>query len=96
MIRREPVLAILIAACLSATSCAPWVFGYDYAVDMRWGDAYERDTLDQIEHPEAPASVEGPEGIDASTAERVATRYYKGQETQQTRRARAVVIGGAR
>jgi hypothetical protein len=32
----------------------------------------------------------------ASTAERLAKRYYKGQETQKTRRARAVVIGGAR
>jgi hypothetical protein len=96
MIRREPVLAILIAACLAATSCAPWIYGYDREVDLHWGEAYEGDTQAQIEHPEGWASLDGPEGIDASTAERVAKRYYKGQETQQTRRARAVVIGGRR
>jgi hypothetical protein len=96
MIRREPVLAILIAACLAATSCAPWIYGYDQGVELSWGEAYEQDTEAQIAHPEAPASLEGPDGIDASTADRVAKRYYKGQERQQTRRARAVVIGGRR
>jgi len=96
MMRREPVLAILIAACLAATSCAPWIFGYDCGVDLSWGESYEGNTRAQIEHPEGPASLEGPQGIDALTGERVAKRYYKGQETQQTRRARAVVIGGRR
>jgi hypothetical protein len=96
---REPALAILIiliAACLSATACTPQLWGYDYLVESRWGEAYDQDTQAQIAHPEGPASLEGPEGIDASTAERVAKRYYKGQEAQGTRRARAVVIGGAR
>ena len=93
MIRRELVLAILIAACLGTTACTHWIFANGSAVDENWGITYEQNTQSQIAHPEGPASVEGPEGIDASTAERVAKRYYKGQETQQTRRARTVVIG---
>jgi hypothetical protein len=93
MISRKPILAILIAACLGGTGCTHWLFGNESAVHESWGIALEESTQAQIAHPESPASEAGPEGIDASTAERVAKRYYKGQETQQTRRARAVVIG---
>jgi type IV pilus biogenesis protein CpaD/CtpE len=95
---RKPLLAILIAiaACLGATACTHWIFGNESVVDENWGDAVEHNVQAQVADPESPASLEGPEGIDASTAERVAERYYRGQETQQTRRARAVVIGGAR
>jgi hypothetical protein len=96
MTYRKPLLAILIAACLGATACTHWIFGNDSAVDESWGVAYERQLESQIAHPESPASLDGPEGIDASTAERVAKRYYKGQETQQTRRAPTVTIGEMR
>jgi type IV pilus biogenesis protein CpaD/CtpE len=95
MTYQKPLLAILIAACLGATACTHWIFGNDSAVDENWGIAHDQSIQSQIAHPESPASPDGPEGIDASTAERVAKRYYKGQETQQTRRARTVVIGGA-
>lgn len=95
MIHRKSILAILIAASLGATACTHWIFGNDSAVDENWGIALEQDLQSQTANPESPTSVDGPEGIDASTAERVAKRYYRGQETQQTRRARAVVIGGA-
>ena len=96
MIHRKSILAILIAACLGATACTHWIFGNDSAVGENWGIAVEHNVQSQIADPEAPASLDGPEGIDASTAERVAKRYYKGQEAQQTRRAPAVVIGGVR
>jgi hypothetical protein len=96
MIHRETVLAILIAASLCATACTHPVFGLYSAVEGTWGDAYESQVEAQIAHPDGPASVDAPEGIDASTAERVAKRYYKGQETQQTRRTPSVVIGEMR
>jgi len=96
MSHRKTILAILTAACLGTTACTHWIFGNDSAVDESWGITYERNVQSQIAHPESPASVDGPEGIDASTAERVAKRYYKGQETQQTRRAPTVVIGEMR
>ena len=96
MIHRKPIRAILIAACLGATACTHWIFGNDSAVSENWGIALEQDIQSQVANPESPASPDGPEGIDASTAERVARRYYKGQETQRTRRARAVVIGETR
>ena len=96
MIHRKPILAILIAACVGATACTHWIFGNDSAVDENWGIAHDQTLQSQIANPESPASPDGPEGIDASTAERVARRYYKGQETQRTRRARAVVIGETR
>jgi hypothetical protein len=96
MIHRKPVLAILIAACLGATSCTHWIFGKDSAVAENWGIALDQTVQSQTADPEAPASPNGPEGIDASTAERVADRYYKGQETQQTRRSTSVLIGGVR
>jgi len=95
MIHRNPVFAILIAVCLGGTACTHWLFGNESAVDESWGIALEENLQSQMAHPEGPASEAGPEGIDASTAERVAERYYKGQETQQTRRARTVVIEGA-
>ena len=96
MIHRNPVLAILIAVSLGATACTHWLFGNESVVDESWGIALEENLQSQTAHPEGPASETGPEGIDASTAERVAERYYKGQESQKTRRARTVVIGGAR
>jgi type IV pilus biogenesis protein CpaD/CtpE len=96
MTYRKPILAILIAACLGATACTHWIFGNDSAVSENWGIALEQEIQSQVANPESPASPDGPEGIDASTAERVARRYYKGQETQRTRRARAVVIGETR
>jgi len=96
MIHRKPVLAILIAACLGATACTHWIFGNDSKVSENWGIALDQTVQSQVADPEAPASLDGPEGIDASTAERVADRYYKGQEKQQTRRAHSVMIGGVR
>ena len=96
MIYRKQVLAILIAACLGATACTHWIFGKDSAVAENWGIALDQTVQSQVADPEAPASLDGPEGIDASTAERVADRYYKGQEQQQTRRSRSVLIGGVR
>lgn len=65
-------------------------------VEPRWGEAYRAAMAGQTADPAAPASAEGPEGIDAGTAERVADRYYEGQEIQETRRARGVVIGPSR
>jgi hypothetical protein len=96
MIHRKSVLAILIAVCLGGTACTHWLFGNESAIDESWGIALEENLQSQMAHPEGPASEDGPEGIDAATAERVAKRYFKGQETQQTRRARAVVIGEVR
>jgi len=63
------------------------------AVDQRWGEAYHAALTRQQANPAAPTSQDGPEGVDAVTAELVSDRYYRGQESQETRRVEAVVIG---
>lgn len=61
-------------------------------VERQWGEAYEALLAVQTMNPGAPRDTV-PMGLDAATAERVADRYYEGQELQETRRARGIVIG---
>jgi len=88
---------ITLAACASmlmlgacATKNTPYAGGSH--INDGWGAAHEMTAADQMANPEAPVTDAGPEGLDASTGERVAERYYKGQDTQQTRKARSIVI----
>lgn len=58
-----------------------------------WGRSHRAQIGEQVADPDAPHSDQGPEGLDASTGERVAKRYYRGQDSQRTRKAETVVIG---
>ena len=91
---RRLLTLVSIAATLGLTGCVHNTpFDADSAVNRAWGSATDVTRIDQVANPCAPTTALGPEGMDASTGERVADRYYKGQEAQQSRRARAVVIG---
>ena len=79
---------LMLGAC--ATQNTPYAGGSH--LDDGWGSGVEMTNAAQLANPEAPVTDEGPEGLDASTGERVAERYYKGQDTQQTRKARSIVI----
>ena len=83
-----------IAALFGLAACTHHTGPYHAAspVDGAWGDAHRSAQRNQLDNPDAPVTTVGPQGMDASTGERVADRYYKGQESQQTRRAQAVVI----
>ena len=92
---RKLLTLVSLAAAFGLTACAhsttPYADGSQ--VNRAWGSATDVTRVDQTANPDAPTTDAGPEGLDASTGERVADRYYRGQESQQTRRARAVVIG---
>lgn len=57
-------------------------------VDASWGEGIGYTLTAQIGSP----AMHGPTGLDAPTAERVADRYYRGQETQRTREAPKIMI----
>ena len=59
-------------------------------VDENWGKSYEAQLASQTAHPEAPTTTEPVESLDPETAERVADRYYEGQEKQRQRQAPTV------
>ncbi len=84
----------VFAAATALSGCAitdPW--HEDSRLNQSWGRAYQAQIGEQIEDPDAPHSDKSPEGLDSQTSERVAERYYRGQDSQRTRRAEAVVIG---
>jgi hypothetical protein len=62
-------------------------------LDESWGSSYEAQIGWQTADPDAPVSNEPLEGLDPETAERVAERYYEGQEQQRQRQAPSVLIG---
>ena len=57
-------------------------------VDASWGES-----IGHTLQAQTTSGLPGPSGLDAPTAERVASRYFRGQEGQQTRQAASVVIG---
>ena len=94
MIARKLLLLAAASSMLMLGACATKNTPYSNHshIEKGWGDAAEMTAASQIANPEAPLTDESPEGLDASTGERVAERYYKGQDTQQTRVARPIVI----
>jgi hypothetical protein len=86
----KPLSIVLATTFLLALGCT------HSHVDAQWGEAYEATMSRQVEDPQAPHTVDAPTGLDARTAEEVSDRYYRGQRTQETRRAPTVVIGEGR
>ena len=62
-------------------------------INESWGRAHAAQIGEQVADPSAPHNEVPAEGLDAQTAERVAKRYYRGQDSQKTRKAQAVIIG---
>lgn len=62
-------------------------------VDENWGRSFEAQLAWQTVDPDAPETREPVEGMDAETAQRVAERYYEGQEQQQQRMVPLTLIG---
>lgn len=97
MTPRSLLISVASVAGLALAGCA---ISHPYAENSRvndaWGRAHAAQVGEQTADPTAPHSQDGPEGLDASTGERVAKRYYRGQDSQQTRKARAVFIGESR
>jgi hypothetical protein len=85
--KRWTLLGCVGAIALALVGCA------SSSVDASWGVAVAHLAAKQTA---APLGVEGEEpvqGIDAPTAQRVAERYYRGQEAQTTRQAATILIG---
>ena len=97
MTPRSLLLLVSLAAALALAGCAITdPYADDSRVNDAWGRAHAAQVGEQTADPTAPHSQDGPMGLDAPTSERVAERYYEGQESQQTRRARSVTIGEIR
>jgi len=64
-------------------------------VEENWGKSYEAHVVWQTANPNAPETREPLESLDPETGQRVADRYYKGQEQQRQREAPTVVLGDA-
>jgi len=62
-------------------------------IDENWGKSHEAHVVWQTANPDAPETREPIESLDPETANRVADRYYEGQEQQQQRVAPTGVIG---
>ena len=62
-------------------------------LDESWGRSHDAQLVWQTADPEAPATREPTEGLDPETAQRVAKRYYEGQEKQVQRETQSVLIG---
>jgi len=62
-------------------------------VDENWGRSFEAQLVWQTLDPDAPATREPLEGLDAETAHRVVERYYEGQEQQVQRVIPVELIG---
>jgi hypothetical protein len=63
-------------------------------VEENWGESYGAHVVWQTANPEAPATREPTLGLDPETGQRVAERYYQGQEQQRQRQAPMVLIEG--
>jgi hypothetical protein len=63
-------------------------------VEENWGESYDAHLVWQTANPEAPETNEPPLGLDPETGQRVAERYYEGQEQQRQRQAPMVLIEG--
>jgi outer membrane murein-binding lipoprotein Lpp len=81
--KSEVKLAFVAAAALVLAGCA------SSRVDANWGEGLGHTWSAQIDPNNSSEIV----GLDAQTAELVADRYYKGQQTQQTRQPPIVVMG---
>jgi hypothetical protein len=82
-----PIAAL--GVCLIA-GCG--VFHPPSHVDQHWGEAVQLDMAAMVANPEAGSS-EPVEGLDPETGQRVADRYYKGQEQQSAREVRTFLVG---
>lgn len=84
---KSRMLALGVAACaLVASGCL-------YSrVDDEWGQALEETEALQVANPAGSGSPEGPQGVDPVTGEKIADRYYKGQEAQPTRSGPAMIL----
>lgn len=60
-------------------------------VDDNWASAYNEQIAVQTANPDAPSNTEPLQGLDSATGERVAERYYEGQEQQQHRIAPDII-----
>jgi hypothetical protein len=86
-----------LVAALALAGCAILdPFADNSRVNDAWGRTHAAQIGEQTADPTAPHSQNGPMGLDAPTSERVAERYYQGQESQTTRKARSVTIGEIR
>ena len=77
-------------------TCALAAFGagcMHSGVDAAWGTAVPHVTAAQTSSPLGVDPSEPTFGLDAPTSERVADRYYRGQEAQTTRQATTILIG---
>ena len=78
---------VITAAMLTGAGCA------GSNVDKYWGMAVGDMTALQTADPTGVPDGSEVSGLDAPTSERVAKRYYEGQESQTTRQAATIVIG---
>ncbi len=85
MIRTSSLVLVLVAS-LALGGCL-------YSnVDENWGKSYEAQQVWQTADQSAPENYEAPEGLDPETSQRVAERYYEGQEEQGQRVLPNIVI----
>ena len=82
--------AISILAMGLLPACASNLMKPTSHVDQHWGEAVQLNAAAMIANPET--SSVAPEGLDPLTAERVAERYYRGQQQQPLRKIPAIVI----
>lgn len=85
-------LLFLGAGALLVGGCQSWQ--RHSLVDEYWGSAQRANVEAMIANPDAPPWGTGPVGLDPGSAERVARRYYEGQQKGQTEQARPVVVIG--
>jgi hypothetical protein len=78
---------LVCALAVPATGCV------HSGVDAAWGTALPHVTAAQTASPLGIDPSEPKFGLDAPTSERVADRYYRGQEAQTTRQATTILIG---
>jgi hypothetical protein len=80
---------------LTVAALSLWVAGCTASnVDKYWGMAVTDMTALQTADPTGVPEGSAVEGLDAPTSERVAKRYYEGQEQQETRQAPTILIQG--
>jgi hypothetical protein len=61
-------------------------------IEENWGKSHDAQVVWQTADQSAPVDREPREGMDPETAQRVAERYYEGQEKQEQRKLPSVVI----
>jgi hypothetical protein len=86
---KTPCLALALGVSLFGAACAG-----RSPVGEQWGYTTAITYAAQAADPNAPTDDEPAVGMDPKSGEAVAERYYRGQRTQQTRQAPAIVITG--